>query len=383
MVLGISALLYVRLGDDHSDIGGYHRDALAFLMPGANARHLPPEYPPLSLVPFSVTLTPVADYGVVFVVAMAALFIGGWVLIARTGSRSAATAYAVYMLAAGPWTLLGRYDLVPAMVVAGAILAAGRRHWRVAYALLAAGVLLKLYPVFLVPIFVIEQWRLAASSERGSAAGVARFATGPALFAAIVAAGALVAALVDPAGWVSPIGYALHRPVQAESVPATVLWLMAGFGAPGRLEHSFSSVNVIAAGSSMVTAAALAALAAGCVTVWLRQYAGRLAFGRACLACVIVVVLTSRVFSPQYLIWLLPLVALEVGLDPVWIGICILTFIDYPLMYSLSGMMDGQTATAFTVAFLIVVAARNGLLLIAGWRVVRGPVGHRAMAAVS
>src|SRR5579864_2343617 len=68
VVLATLAYLYVRLGDDHSDIGGYHQDALAFFMPDGSARHLPPEYPALSLVPFSVTLIPAGDFGVVFVV---------------------------------------------------------------------------------------------------------------------------------------------------------------------------------------------------------------------------------------------------------------------------------------------------------------------------
>jgi hypothetical protein len=393
VVLVALAVVYVRVGDDHSDIGGYHQDALAFFLPDGAPRHLPPEYPALALVPFGLTLIPASDYGVVFVIAMGALFVGGWMLIWRASSRSAATAYAVYLLAAGPWTLLGRFDLVPSLVVVGAILAGGRRHWRIAYALLAIGVLLKLYPVFLFPIFAIDQILPAVRGGRRVAPGgetrtylpsrMASLAAGPAVFGAVVAAGALAAAVIDPSGWLNPIRYALQRPVQSESLPATALWLMSGFGAPGRLEHSFSSVNMIATGSSLVTAGAFAALVIGCAATWLWQYSGRLSLGRACLVCLIVVVLTSRVFSPQYLIWLLPLVALEVGLDAVWIGICVLTFIDYPLMYGLSGMMDGQTATAFTTPFLIVVAVRNGLLLLAGWRLIRGPVAHRAIAAVT
>lgn len=377
------AFVYIRFGDDHSDIGGYHRDALAFFAPGAAARHLPPEYPPLALVPFSVTLIPIGDYGVLFVGLMAALFVGGYAFIASQHSRCAANAYAVYMLVSGPWTLLGRFDLVPSLVVLAAILSAGRGRWCVAYALLAAGVLLKLYPLFLVPLFLIEQWRMARPRDLTARETPAWPAAGPGLFGLIVLGGFAAASLADPRGWLGPIHYALQRPVQVESVPSTVLWLLSGLEARGRVDHSFNSVNVVAAGSGAVEAAALAVLAAGCVAIWAWQTADHLSLRQACLACLCLVIATNRVFSPQYLVWLLPLVAIELGLDPVWIGICILTFLVYPNLYSLAGLVDGQTATTFAAAFLMAIATRNGLFLVATWRAVRGPTRAGAPAAAA
>jgi hypothetical protein len=198
-----------------------------------------------------------------------------------------------------------------------------------------------------------------------------------------VLAGLGTAALVDPSGWLGPMRYALRRPVQVESVPSTLIWLMSGFGAPGQVEHSFNSVNVVAADSGLVDALTLVALAAGSVAIWMWQGAGRLSLRRAALACLCLVIATNRVFSPQYLVWLLPLVAIEFGLDPLWIGICILTFLVYPNLYSLAGLVDGQTATTFAGTFLIAIAVRNGLFLFATWKAARSPVAASAAVAAA
>jgi hypothetical protein len=365
------AVLYVMYGDDHSDIGAYHNYGLAFFSPDGAARHLPIEYPPLALVPFSVTLIPLGiDYGAVFTLAMAVVFLASCVVVARTASPSVAKAYVIYMLLAGPLTLLGRYDLVTTLVVLSAVVAAGRRRWPMAYALLALGVLLKLYPVVLLPVFAIEQWKTDGR----------RLWLAPLIFGAIVVAGFAAAALIDPAGWISPFRYALERPVESESVPATALWLLSGLGSPGILVHSFNSANVVSPSATYVAALSPIALAAGCIAAYVRHLTGKLTLGQACLACLAVVLVASKVLSPQYLIWILPLVAFEVGLDPVWIGVCVLTFLVYPVLFELTGLASGGQATTYAPVFLATVAARNGLLLIAAWRALRGPARARALA---
>ena len=371
VAVGVMGVLYVVYGDDHSDIGSYHHYALAFFFPDGPARHLPIEYPPLALLPFSATLIPLGiDYGAAFTLVMALVFLGSCVVVARTAPPSVARAYVVYMLLAGPLTLLGRYDLVTTLVVLGAIVAARRGRWPLAYALLALAVLLKLYPVILLPVFAIEQWKTA----RG------RLWAPPAIFGLLVLAGFGAAALVDPPGWLSPFRYALQRPVESESVPATALWLLSGLGSPGRLVHSFNSANVLSPTATVVAALSPIALAAGCVAVYVRHLTGRLSLGQACVACLAVVLVCSKVFSPQYLIWVLPLVAFEVGLDPLWIGVCVLTFLVYPVLFELTGLDAPFQATEFKPVFLTTVAIRNGLLLIAAWRALRGQAGAPAVA---
>ncbi len=358
------AWLYVVWGDDHADIGFYHRYALAMFDEGAS-RRLPAEYPILALVPFSLTLIPAGDYGVAFVVSMAVIVLASITVVWRTGPYRVAAAFTTYLLLGGPWTLFGRYDLVVSMVVLGAVLAASTRKWRVAYALLAAGVLLKLYPLFLFPLFVIAQSR---EGPRNRAAIV-----GPAIFALVAGAGLLASALLDANGWLNPVSFALRRPTEAESLPSTMLWILAGFGSPGGLQHSFNSANVVSAESSLVNVVFLIASVTGLAAVYALHANGRLSLRRGCLAALLVVVVTSRVLSPQYLLWLLPLAAFEFGLTPLWVAICVLTFLVYPVLFELTGLSDRFTATSYAFPFLLAVAARNLLLVLVTWRTLTTP----------
>jgi hypothetical protein len=156
---------------------------------------------------------------------------------------------------------------------------------------------------------------------------------------------------------------------------------MSGFSSPGRLEHSFGSANVISGASGLVGTVSLLAMLAGLAAVYAATLTGRLRLRAACLACLLVVIITNRVFSAQYVMWLLPLVAFEIGLDPVWIAICLLSFLVYPVMFALTGLADAMPATAYSPAFLVVVAARNALLLFAAWRLLRTPVERPVMAS--
>jgi hypothetical protein len=370
--VALMAWIYVVWGDDHSDIGVYHRYALGMFGPGA-ARRLPAEYPILALAPFSITLAPAGDYGVAFVTGMALPLIATFAVVWRAAPASTAAAFTVCLLLAGPWTLFGRYDLVPSLLVLGAVAAAGRGRWRIAYPLLAAGVLLKLYPLFLLPVFAIAQRRQGARSGEA--------ASGPAIFVAVVAAGLAISALLDPLGWLNPVRYALGRPTEVESMPATVLWILSGFRTPGTLQHSFNSANLVSAESPLVNTFFLLALVAGLCAVYVWLASGRLSLRRACIAALLVVVVTSRVLSPQYLVWLLPLVAFELGISPLWVGICVLTFLVYPALFELAGLSDSDQATSYPAPFLLAVAARNLLLLAAVWQALRPPDSVRAVAA--
>src|SRR5260221_2301976 len=91
---------------------------------------------------------------------MVVLFVAGYVAIHRFASPRAANLYAVYIVLGGAITALPRFDLVPALVTVAALFAASKRRFTLAYVLLALGVLLKLYPLFLLPILMIEHRRV-------------------------------------------------------------------------------------------------------------------------------------------------------------------------------------------------------------------------------
>ncbi len=121
-------------------------------------RILPPEYPLLTLAAFSLPLlAPAQWYQVVFAIAMAIIAGIIYLLLKRYRSTSAAIAFAIYLVI-GSWaTALGRFDLIPAGLILGAVMLGVRAKWKWAFALLAAATLLKLFPIVLIPVFLIAQ----------------------------------------------------------------------------------------------------------------------------------------------------------------------------------------------------------------------------------
>jgi hypothetical protein len=173
--------------------------------------------------------------------------------------------------------------------------------------------------------------------------------------------------LLNPLGTLSGFQYAGNRPLQVESTPASILWLGSIFGIPANPNYSFGSLNFVGPLDAFLKPASAIALVGGCLWVYVRQAVGKLTVGRAFLACLGIVLVTNKIFSPQYLIWIIPVVAAVEGLDLVWLAICFLTWCDYPIIYQLHHPI--QTVT-YSWQFMPVLALRNGLLLYATLRVI-------------
>ncbi|HZV52376.1 MAG TPA: glycosyltransferase 87 family protein [Candidatus Dormibacteraeota bacterium] len=357
-----SLVFYLHSPWGHGDVDLYRRYARAFWL-GPHAFHsLPAEYPILSLLPFSLTLLPpLPDDVTVYGLWMLLLLIVGLLAVARREAPRVAETCGVYLALGGFGTVLGRFDLVPAAVVAGAWWAVRDRRFVLAYTLLAAGTLLKLYPLFLLPVVVIEHRRCLGGPIRSRPPRA--LVGGVALYAGAVAAGFAVAWLLAPGSWLDPILYERARPLQVESVPASLLWLSGLIGFSVRPDHSFHSYNLVGTLAGPLSALSLLALAAGCLSTYWRQARGRIGFGPALVLSLLVVICTSRVLSPQYLIWALPLVAfLERGHRRRWLGVCALTTAVFPFGYELSSL-HGTGAPAYPEPFLALIAARNALLV--------------------
>ncbi len=174
---------------------------------------------------------------------------------------------------------------------------------------------------------------------------------------------------------IDPVRFAIERPVQVESVPATVLSLASLLGWPAAFDHTFNSFNITGPGDRAVSTLFSGLFVIGSLFVFYRQATGRLTFRQACLACVCLLLATSKVLSTQYLIWVLPLVAMVLELDAVWILICVLTALIFPGLYFLTALIDQApeaTATAYSWPFVVAIATRNALLVAATFRVLSG-----------
>ncbi len=391
---------YLKFGD----LEEYHQYALAFWTHAPLFHEYPKEYPPLSLIPFSLTLyPPLASHPYrMFAGWMLLLACFAYIWIARSASRSKAIAYALYLFTGAAVTTLLRFDLLPGLTTLGALIQAERRRYVWAYSLLAIGVLLKIYPIFLVPVLLAYQWNSSPgrSPEQAGApqegrrprmpVGLAcwwwaqapgnrplRWASlhtlwqrgvpvlqGLATFVAIVLLGFGVPATLNFAGVLSGFTYNLIRPIQVESFPATLLWGGAIFGFPVQVDKSFGSWNLLGPLDSYLRPLSLVGLVAGLLLVYWRVWRGKLSLGQAFIAAITVVLVSNKVLSPQYLLWVLPLVAYVEGLNGLWLVICGLTTLIYPVLY--------HTHWMNSLTFPLTVAVRNGLLLAAAILAVRG-----------
>lgn len=373
-----------------TDVARYHCYAFAFWHGGSNYpadpscdfivhaastqpfHTLPLEYPILSLVPFTLTLlAPLQWDQVVFAVCMALVAAGLFWYLGRVGPRGAAPAFAIYLVLGAFATSASRFDLVPAAFTLFCLVAAVRGRFAKAYLFLAIAVMLKLYPLpLLLPLFIAEQrsdMRPLFHWRRLRGVGV---------FAAACAGLFLISLLISVKGALSPLGYFSGRPVQIESLPASIMWVFSFWGFPMCSAFQFGSLNVYdevngvctsgqAPGpmTSFLSPLFLALMVAGVAWVAWSQWRGKMTVQQAFIGVMLVIIATGKVFSPQYFIWLAPLVAYVMALDVTWLvfwgALSIGTTAIYPYLYGAKHYITDDPAVP---AFYPAIAYRNLLL---------------------
>jgi hypothetical protein len=172
-----------------------------------------------------------------------------------------------------------------------------------------------------------------------------------------------VSLLLSVEGTISPLSYFGNRPIQAESFASSLLWL-ASIVRPEQLSFAFTfgSLNVISHRSGLVSLLVTAMEAMGLLYVWWLQWRGKIDIAVSTLLTLLVVIVTGKVFSPQYLIWIIPLLAYAGQADRrwlvPWLVICLLTTWVYPYIYLLTNVVN----VPHIPTFYPVVTIRNILL---------------------
>jgi hypothetical protein len=224
------------------------------------------------------------------------------------------------------------------------------------FAVLALGAMTKLWPGALAVVAVA--W-LAGRGERRVAL------RGAALFVAVVLATGIPFAALG--GFPSAmVRFHLERPVQIESTAATVIEVVGGSYVTGDpIRHDRFKSNGLDGGAAdaigVLSTLALVGAAAAIVALVARR-PSRDAPLLAALAITLAFVCFSKVLSPQYLCWLLPLAAVAAGrgtlLGPALVAAAALTTqLWFPTRY-----FDVVDQHAWAV---VAVGVRNGLLLLA------------------
>lgn len=321
---------------------------------------LPHEYPLLTIVPFSLGLiVPSQWYQVAFAIWMG-LFAGLiYFVLKRFNSRGVAIAFALYLVV-GSWaTAEGRFDLIPAGFTLVALICAERSRWKWAFAMLALATLFKFYPlVLLIPFFIAQQKQASGkwyAWRRWNAFGV---------FVAVCVVVETVSLLLSVEGTLGPLSYFGSRPIQVESFSASLLWLGSFLGYPLQYAFTFGSLNVLGPLSSKVEKLGTIGLVMGLGYLFWLQWRGKMNLPTAVLLTLLIVMLTGKVFSPQYLIWVAPLVAYVGKSNWKWLlswgVVALLTTCIYPYIYVAT---PDLLQVPYVPAFYPVAFVRNILLL--------------------
>jgi hypothetical protein len=229
--------------------------------------------------------------------------------------------------------ILSRFDLWPAAICAAALAALVSNRLRLGHALLGLGITAKLFPVVFVPLGVAYVWK-----REGRREALTCFA----LLAGVVGAVFLPFVVLSPGGVWHSLSVQLNRPLQVESLGASLLLVghhVFGFGLAGETSHGSQNVAGSAAG---VLAVATTLVQVGVLGwIWTSFARGRgdgEALVRSTAAAVCAFVALGKVLSPQFLIWLIPIVPLVRGRRGLWASALlaaalVLTQVWFPFRY--------------------------------------------------
>lgn len=341
------------------------------------------EYPPgalPALVLPALLTDSLGAFRVAFAAEMAAAGAAGVLLLAaclgRLGTGVSDRRVALSVVALLPLLLGGviltRFDLVPAALVAGAMLLLVTGRLRAGALVVGIGIAVKLYPAVLVPLVAVVAWRRGGRRELASVL---------ALVVAPVLAVYLPFLVAAPDGVLDSLGRQLGRPLQIESLGAGVLLAVHHFvGTSLGWASSSGSQNLTGTGADTLAVLQGIAQVAAVVLVWVSFGRGPASSGRLvrhATASVVAFVALSKVLSPQFLVWLVLLVPLVVGARgraPLWLmtAACAVTAIWFPARY-------WELVKEFDPLASWLVLAR-GLLLLALLAVLMWPATERAPA---
>ncbi len=360
------------------------------------------QYPPGAAVVLALPAVPRELAGVPYEVSFYLLMLVVDALVTRALARRSPTAARYWLLATlalGP-VLLTRFDLVPAAAVLAALLALGGsapggppgpgsgsgpgpgdgRFGRFG-GWVALGVAVKVWPGLLLVALGRRGLTRPGSSVPGRVARIVAGAGGTA---------AVLAAVLALAGWWrGALGFLdaqSARGLQIEAVPATPFVVARMFGIGSAPEYSYGSLQFDGGlARAVATACSLAeviVIAAAVLWWWARRTAGPTADAEGTssvaergLVLVLMVVVTSRVLSPQYLVWLLVLAAAasrpstagprgrKVDAAGLLAVCAVLSQVVYPWRYN--DVVQGRVVGG------LLLVARNAVLVTAAWYALR------------
>jgi hypothetical protein len=334
------------------------------------------EYPTpvvwILLLPYGATGGSRVGYLVAFLLFMLLLDAAFTLALYRSAGRKhgwAVDFWLLFVFLIGALSYL-RFDMLPAVLAGGALLAARRRPW-VTGALTGLGAAIKLWPALLIPAF------LSYRRDR-KPAGLAFLGVGVGL--------ALISLLIG--GWTrlfSPLTWQSDRGLQIESIWATPLMVARAIQPAAWVVDisKYQAYEIVGPGvaawlvvSNVATVLGLVFLVLLFVRAFRSGGSTPVAVGFLIVATVAIMIMTNKTLSPQYLLWLGgPAAALLVlrpkatadesrAIGRVAVQLLILALLNhlvYPLLYD--GFL-GRNGQAMIVVSTLVTGVRNVALVL-------------------
>lgn len=331
------------------------------------------EYPPLALLLFSLPRLLsgsgfgafvwwfefemlVFSWGIIAFMTIASWRL--WQSLARTAAALAA--YTAFVLCLGA-IVESRFDLAVAFITLASLTCYLADRRLAAWLLLGIGMMTKIVPVLVAPIYLIIHFRKKQYGEMW---------LGPAAMTITALIIALPFLLASPGGLAASFLYHVERPLQLESTWSSPLLIMSKLGGyEVHIMNSYGSHNVFATVSdtlAMISGPVTVIMLAGISWMFFRRSGKESGAAwltgeifRFAAAFIAVFILFGKVFSPQFLIWLLPLVPLVRGRNYLWItglfaAVLLLTQWEFPYRYWELYLMETR--------IVVIVALRNALL---------------------
>jgi uncharacterized membrane protein len=346
-------------GFAHAVFAGHvpYRDFFMEYPPGALAVFLPPEALGTSHynAAFKILMT-LCGAATIVVLALLLVRLGA----TRTRLWCALLLFALSPVALGPISL-NTYDSWPALLTVGALALLLSGVPVAALALLGLAFAAKVYPVVLLPPALVFVWRTAGRrvALRSAAAFVA--------LAAVVIAPFLALA---PHGLVESFRAQAGRALQVESLGGSLLGVADRVGWYGahvvhRTGHaiSYDLAGTLPRVLAVVSSLAQVLAVVGVVVLYARGRDSPQRLATAFAAAVAGFLAFTRFFSPQYLVWLVPLVVLleplEWLLAAVALALAQVWFFHYSDVFALGGYIWLVAARDLLVVALFVVLCRG------------------------
>jgi len=281
------------------------------------------EYPQFALVfmaiPRIFASTPLG-YNIAFVAEVFVFFMIGLVVIGKLAKRyyqsqrKMMLIYTILMMLMFEF-VVDRYDIFPAVLTLTSLYLFVTKKYMWAFVLLSVAMMTKLYPAVLLPIYLFpfiinRDWSNALK--------------GGGVFVAVAALIILPFLILDHGSALHFLSYNMDRPLQIESTPASFIAVGSILGLTGTsIGFSFGSDNMMgswpdAVAPYMMPLMLLAVIAVYFIHVYillrLRKEGqdnenNRMVFlGGAVLLSILVFIIFGKVFSSQYLIWIIPFV---------------------------------------------------------------------------